>query len=141
MRHKSGSPQETTALASAFAKRLKPGDFIAFYGTLGVGKTAFIQALGQALELDKPIVSPTFSIVCEYEGALGPFYHFDLYRLSGEDDLCDIGFFDYLDAGGICAVEWSEHLGEFLPKSRYEVRLDYGSSPNERLIDIELKEG
>lgn len=107
MRFISNSVADTEKLGSAFAKILKPGDIVAFTGDLGSGKTAFIRGMASGLGLAGRVTSPTYTIVNEYIGAV-PLFHFDLYRLSGSDDLYDIGWEDYISRGGICAVEWSE---------------------------------
>ena len=105
---------ETEALGEALAGRLKPGDVVAYRGDLGAGKTAFTRGLARGLGCAGRVSSPTFTVVNEHEGRL-PLFHFDLYRLSGADELFDIGWEDYLDRGGVCAVEWSERAAAALP--------------------------
>ena len=108
------SPDETEAVAAALAKALTPGAVIAYRGDLGAGKTAFTRGLARGLGYTHPVTSPTYTIVNEYlEGRL-PLFHFDMYRLASGDDLWDIGWEDYLDRGGICAVEWSENVADAL---------------------------
>ena len=87
---------------------------LAYEGDLGAGKTAFTRGLARGLEIPERITSPTFTIVNEYEGGRLPLFHFDMYRLRCADELWDIGWEDYLDRGGICAVEWSENVREAL---------------------------
>lgn len=103
------SEEETFAAAAEVASCLNAGDIILYEGDLGAGKTAFTKGIARYLEVDDEVTSPTFAIVHEYRGKL-PLFHFDLYRISGYDDLYAIGFFDYLDRGGIIAAEWSENI-------------------------------
>jgi len=108
------SPEETEKIGAALAKKLKPGTVIAYRGDLGAGKTAFTRGLARGLGYLDAVTSPTYTIVNEYLGARLPLFHFDMYRLPSADDLWDIGWEDYLDRGGICAVEWSENVAEAL---------------------------
>ena len=109
------SPAETEAAGEALAARLGPGSVVAFTGDLGAGKTAFTRGLARGLGYKGRVTSPTFTIVNEYEGGRLPLFHFDMYRLDDADALFDIGWEDYLDRGGVCAVEWSELADEALP--------------------------
>ena len=106
------SPAETEALGAALAARLTPGAVLAYRGDLGAGKTAFTRGLARGLGYAEPVTSPTYTIVNEYLGGRLPLFHFDMYRLSSSDDLWDIGWEDYLDRGGVCAVEWSENVSD-----------------------------
>ena len=106
------SADETQALGQKLASRLAPGDVIAYFGDLGAGKTAFTRGLAQGLGITDPVTSPTYTIVNEYLSGRIPLFHFDMYRLSSSDELFDIGWEDYLDRGGVCAVEWSENVTE-----------------------------
>lgn len=101
--------EETRAAAAETAKRLKIGDVILYEGEMGAGKTAFTKGLAEYFGTDSEVTSPTFALVHEYSGRV-PIFHFDLYRISGYDDLYAVGFFDYLDRGGIIAAEWSENV-------------------------------
>ena len=114
MEYLSHNEAETEALGAALASRLRPGDIVAYTGALGAGKTAFTRGLARGLGCAGRVTSPTFTIVNEYGGPV-PLFHFDMYRLSGEDDLFAIGWEDYLDRGGVCAVEWSERVRDALP--------------------------
>ena len=107
------SADETQALGQRLAKRLLPGDVIAYFGDLGAGKTAFCQGLAEGLGCTDPVSSPTFAIVYYYR-APRPFAHFDLYRIHTENDLAAAGFYDYLDMGAVVACEWSENCAELL---------------------------
>ena len=115
MEYLSHNTEETEALGEALAARLRPGDVVAYCGGLGMGKTAFTRGLARGLGCTGRVSSPTFTLVNEHEGPL-PLFHFDLYRLGGEEELFDIGWEEYLDRGGVCAVEWSERAGDALPE-------------------------
>ena len=104
------SPEETEAVGAALGKLLKPGTVLAYTGDLGAGKTAFTRGLAKGLGATDRVTSPTYTIVNEYLSGRLPLFHFDMYRLSSSDDLWDIGWEDYLERGGICAVEWSENV-------------------------------
>ena len=104
------SPEQTEEVGAALSKVLSPGTVIAYRGDLGAGKTAFTRGLARGLGVTDPVTSPTYTIVNEYLGGRMPLFHFDMYRLHSADDLWDIGWEDYLERGGICAVEWSENV-------------------------------
>ena len=106
------SPAETEAIGERLAKILTPGGVLAFRGDLGAGKTAFTRGLARGLGCREQVTSPTYTIVNEYLGGRMPLFHFDMYRLRSSDDLFDIGWDDYLERGGICAVEWSENVAD-----------------------------
>ena len=108
------SPVETEAVGEALAKVLRPGTVIAYRGDLGAGKTAFTRGLAKGLGCGDMVTSPTYTIVNEYISGRLPLFHFDMYRLRSAEDLWDIGWEDYLDRGGVCAVEWSENVEEAL---------------------------
>ena len=122
MERYSASEQETEAIGREMAQRLAPGAVVAFTGDLGAGKTAFVRGMAQGLGISQRVTSPTFTIVNEYEGPT-PLFHFDMYRLSGSEDLFDIGWEDYLSRGGVCAVEWSEQVANALPEGTVYVTL------------------
>ena len=106
------SPEETEKIGAALGRILPPGTILAYRGDLGAGKTAFTRGLARGLGCDEIVTSPTYTIVNEYLSGRIPLFHFDMYRLGSSDDLWDIGWEDYLDRGGICAVEWSENVAE-----------------------------
>ncbi len=106
----SHSPAETEAIGAALAQLLPAGTILAYKGGLGAGKTAFTRGLAKGLGCNELVTSPTYTIVNEYLGGRLPLFHFDMYRLRSSDDLWDIGWEDYLDRNGICAVEWSENV-------------------------------
>ena len=106
------SPEETEQIGFSLAKMVTPGTVIAFEGDLGAGKTAFTRGLAKGLGCTEQVTSPTYTIVNEYISGKMPLFHFDMYRLRSADDLFDIGWEDYLERGGVCAVEWSENVAE-----------------------------
>ena len=89
--------------------------FVALYGDLGVGKTAFVRGFTSAVSPNARVKSPTFTLVNEYKGEKLSVFHFDMYRIEDEDELYSMGFFDYADRRGICLVEWSENIESALP--------------------------
>ena len=131
----SNSPAETELLGERLAARLEPGAVIAFTGDLGAGKTAFTRGLARGLGVTERVTSPTFTIVNEYEGRI-PLFHFDMYRLGGEDELFDIGWEDYRARGGVCAVEWSENIAGAL-EDCLRVDIRRGGHDDQRIITIE----
>ena len=110
----SNSPRQTEEVGEKLAKALKPGAVIAYKGDLGAGKTAFTRGLARGLGAAEQVTSPTYTIVNEYLSGRMPLFHFDMYRLSCSDDLFDIGWEDYLERNGVCAVEWSENVADAL---------------------------
>ena len=106
------SPVETEKVGEALGRVLKPGTILAYEGDLGAGKTAFTRGLARGLGATEQVTSPTYTIVNEYLSGRMPLFHFDMYRLASSDDLWDIGWEDYLERGGVCAVEWSENVAD-----------------------------
>ena len=114
MQYITNSPAETEAVGAALGQVIPAGTVIAYRGDLGAGKTAFTRGLARGLGYAEPVTSPTYTIVNEYLGGGLPLVHFDRYRLASSDDLWDIGWEDYLDRSGVCAVEWSENVADAL---------------------------
>ena len=114
MTYITNSPAETEFIGAALGKILKPGAILAYRGDLGAGKTAFTRGLAKGLGCTDMVTSPTYTIVNEYLSGRLPLFHFDMYRLGSSDDLWDIGWEDYLERGGVCAVEWSENVEDAL---------------------------
>ncbi len=119
MQYITNSPEETEAIGAALGNIVKPGTVIAYRGDLGAGKTAFTRGLARGLGCTEIVTSPTYTIVNEYLGGRIPLFHFDMYRLGSSDDLFDIGWDDYLDRGGVCAVEWSENVDDAMEDAVY----------------------
>ena len=131
----SHSAEETVRFAEEFAKKLEAGAVILYTGDLGAGKTTFTKGIASALEITETVTSPTFALVNEYYGKL-PLFHFDLYRINNVDDLYAIGFFDYLDRGGIIAAEWSENIPDLENELEnvVKVRIDKLSDTERRIV-------
>ncbi len=129
------SESETEALGARLAAALPGGSVVAMYGDLGAGKTAFVRGMARGMGLNVRVSSPTFTIVNEYLGER-ELIHFDMYRLSGADELFDIGWEDYLARGAVCAVEWSENVEDAFFGDEIRVRIDK-LSEHERKITIE----
>ncbi len=136
------SPAETEGLGAALAERLLSDAalprYIALYGDLGVGKTAFVRGVASVLSPGSTVKSPTFALVHEHKGVL-PLFHFDMYRITDEDDLYSIGYDDYLLRGGVILVEWSENIPYALPDDyiRVSIRKDDPERPDSREILFE----
>jgi tRNA threonylcarbamoyladenosine biosynthesis protein TsaE len=118
----STSERETEEAGYNLGQHLKAGSVVALYGGLGAGKTAFVRGMARGLGLKTSAFSPTFTIVNEYPGDI-PLFHFDMYRLSGPEELYDIGWDDYLDRGGVCVTEWSENVEEVFDKDTIKVHI------------------
>ena len=113
------SPEETEQIGVALGKILPCGSILAYTGDLGAGKTAFTRGLARGLGCSDLVTSPTYTIVNEYLSGRLPLFHFDMYRLRSSDDLFDIGWEDYLERGGVCAVEWSENVDDAMENAIY----------------------
>jgi len=129
------SPAQTEAVGQALGAMVTPGTVIAYLGDLGAGKTAFTRGLARGLGADEQVTSPTYTIVNEYLSGRLPLFHFDMYRLTSSEDLFDIGWEDYLDRGGVCAVEWSENVADAM-ENAITVRIEK-LGENTRRITLE----
>lgn len=141
---KSLSAADTESAGRALAAQLL-GDaslprFVALFGDLGVGKTAFVRGFTSLVAPSARVKSPTFALVNQYVGAALSVFHFDMYRIESEEDLYSIGFYDYLDAG-VCLVEWSENIVDYLPDSYLKVEIAKNDPQNteSRSISISLE--
>jgi tRNA threonylcarbamoyladenosine biosynthesis protein TsaE len=134
----SNSEADTISAGHRLAEVLVPGDVVALYGELGAGKTSFVRGLSEGLGVLVRVSSPTFTIVNEYPGRI-PLFHFDMYRLKNEDELFDIGWEDYLERGGVCAVEWSENVEKAFDGSVIRVLIEK-TGDGSRRIDIIMRE-
>lgn len=141
--YESFSYDDTQVIAKEIADTLKGGEFIAMYGDLGAGKTAFVQGLAKALGITNHVTSPTFTIVNEYEGRL-PLYHFDVYRIADPDEMYEIGYDDYIDSDGVCVVEWAELIEDLFPDKYYKLTIlkdeDKGFDYRKIILENEGKE-
>ena len=126
------SPEETERIGERLAKALRPGTILAYEGDLGAGKTAFTRGLARGLGCTDLVTSPTYTIVNEYLSGRLPLFHFDMYRLASSDDLWDIGWEDYLDRNGVCAVEWSENVTDAMENAIW-VRIEKTGEESRRI--------
>ena len=124
---KANNFEETIEYAKKLGSSLKGGEIIAYFGGLGMGKTTFTSGLCEGYGISAEVSSPTFALVNEYGSDNKKIYHFDMYRISGFEDLCSTGFFDYLDTDAVLAIEWSENIENALP--------------DDKLIKIEIMRG
>ena len=138
----SNSVEETESLGRAIAEKLFPGAFIALFGDLGAGKTAFCRGVGEALGVHD-VMSPTFTIVQVYEEGRLPFYHFDVYRIGDVSEMDEIGYEDMFFGEGLCLVEWANLIEEILPDTykRVTIEKDLSKGFDYRRITLELIEG
>ena len=132
------SCEDTKKIAADIAHTFCGGEFVAMYGDLGAGKTAFVQGVAKALGINSHITSPTFTIVNEYEGRLD-LYHFDVYRISDPDEMFEIGFDEYVNGGGVCIVEWAELIEDLFPDNYYKITIlkDIDKGYDYRKITVE----
>lgn len=140
------SPEETENVGLELAKMLENDlslpSFVALYGDLGVGKTAFVRGFARVFSPNALVRSPTFALVNEYPSKSGRrVFHFDMYRITDEDDLYSIGYYDYLNDGSICLVEWSENIPYAIPDEHIKVEITKTNldKPDERCIKIVTK--
>ena len=127
------SAAETEAVGETIASELRSGQVLALFGGMGMGKTAFVRGVARGMQLSAEVSSPTFALVHDY-GGNPPLVHFDMYRINSWDDLLTTGYYDYLDAGAILVIEWSENVEAALPEDTIRLRI---SAPNETTRVIE----
>ncbi len=131
------SVEETRALGEQLGRDvLRPGDVVVLSGELGSGKTALAQGVGRGLEVDGPVVSPTFTLVREYEGRIR-LCHVDIYRLERVQEIHELGIEEHFDES-ITLIEWGEVAASALPSQRLEARIAFGAGPDERIIELVL---
>ncbi len=130
------SVEETESLAKEFALSVTKPCFIALFGGMGMGKTAFVRGFCDGLGFKGDVSSPTFSLVHEYHGGNLSIYHFDMYRVMGYESLYSTGFFDFLD-NGVIICEWSENITEFIPDDAVIIKISRGENDDERIFEIE----
>lgn len=132
----SKSVSETENFAEKIGRTIKGGTVIAFFGGLGMGKTAFTRGLARGMGISCSVSSPTFAIVNDY-GGTPPLVHFDMYKVETWEDLYSSGFFDYIDMGAVIAAEWSENIENALPEGYVRVTITPTENENERIITVE----
>jgi tRNA threonylcarbamoyladenosine biosynthesis protein TsaE len=130
------STDETLELARAVGELLRPGDLVSLVGELGAGKTVFARGVARALGVTELVVSPTFTIVREYEGRV-PLVHVDVYRIDAVQELHDLGFEEVVRDDAVTLVEWGDRIDGLLPGDRLDVRLAPGAADDERVVEIE----
>jgi tRNA threonylcarbamoyladenosine biosynthesis protein TsaE len=121
MHRLSNDPEETRILASELIRNVPAGAILSLIGDLGAGKTEFVKGLALGLGIASEVTSPTFTILHEYRGGRLPLFHMDFYRLREERELDEIGFDEYLKAGGVCAIEWGDKFPDRLPPESVKV--------------------
>ena len=132
----SKSYSQTVELGKKLGKKLKKGDTVAFFGSMGMGKTAFVTGIAEGMGLDCEVSSPTFAIVNVY-GKNSELCHFDMYRVSSWDDLYSTGFFEYMDMGSVICIEWSENIENAVPEDAIKIYIEKGADNDERIIKID----
>ncbi|MBQ6239756.1 MAG: tRNA (adenosine(37)-N6)-threonylcarbamoyltransferase complex ATPase subunit type 1 TsaE [Firmicutes bacterium] len=132
------SEAETEAFGRALSEQARPGEVFALDGDLGTGKTVLARGFARGLGISGTIASPTFTMVHEYRSGRLPLYHFDIYRLPDEDALYDIGWDEYLEAGGVSLVEWASQLAGAMPEETVWIRIekDPSQGPDYRKITV-----
>lgn len=116
--------KETEELGAIIADKLTPGSTVAFFGSMGMGKTCMTRGIAKGLGYNYDVTSPTFALVNEYIGGKYPIYHFDMYRVSGFEDLLSTGYFEYLESNGVLLVEWSENIVADLPENAIHITFE-----------------
>lgn len=129
------SVDETRRVAAALAGLAEAGDLVLLVGELGAGKTAFVQGFAAALGVDRPVTSPTFTLVHQYEGRL-PVNHLDVYRLERLSETVDLALGELLDGGGVTLVEWGDAVRAALPADHLEVALVFGDGDDDRRLRL-----
>lgn len=116
--------EETMAFGEALGRELGPGDVVALYGGLGAGKTTMTKGIALGAGVEAEVHSPTFTLIHEHPGR-EPFYHIDLYRLTGGEDVEFLGLEEYLYGEGITVIEWADRAPKLLPAERIEINLGF----------------
>lgn len=128
---------ESVAMTEEYGRRLagelRSGSVVAFFGGMGMGKTQMVRGIAAGLGLDAEVSSPTFALVHDY-GGRPPLVHFDMYRVTGWEDLYSTGYYDYLDAGCILVIEWSENIASALPEDAIRIYIQR-EDENVRIIE------
>ena len=141
MKYTTKSVEETLTIASTFAERLRRGDIVALYGELGSGKTQFAKGVCDYFGVGEHVTSPTFVLLNRHSGkdATGRellIFHFDLYRIKSLSEIYDLGYEEFFSQDGICLIEWADQLADLLPARRYDVRLSFGKTEDERIVEM-----
>jgi len=141
-----GSPEETKAVGAAVGSLLGSGDVVSLTGDLGAGKTTFVQGAAEALLVKDPVLSPTFTLIREYQGTFRV-YHLDVYRLDRLQDVLDLGIDEIFDQGAVSFVEWGEVIDSLLPDAYLSVEVQLvdgdwpGGEAERRLLSLSATGG
>lgn len=130
--------KETEEFGQKLGSLLEGGDLLSLTGDLGAGKTTLTKSIGIGLEISDYITSPTFTLINEYKGRVW-LYHFDVYRLEGEEDLLDLGYEDYFYSNGVTIVEWGDKIEDILPENRININIKKGKKLDERIVTLSGK--
>jgi len=130
--------EETKKFGEQLASKLKAGDVIALVGEIGAGKTTLTQYIAGALGVKEDVTSPTFTIVKEYKSGRLPLYHFDVYRISDEEEMYNLGYEEYFYGDGVCIIEWADKIAGLIPKGSTVICISHGECENERIYDIDV---
>ncbi len=126
------SEAATAALGHALARALPPGTTVALCGTLGAGKTRLVQAIAEALGVNRrDVVSPTFVLMQEYHGQR-TIYHIDAYRLRDDDEFQQLGPDEYFESDGLVLIEWAERVEHSLPREHVEICIEVTGEQSRR---------
>ena len=137
--YESFSENDTFEIAKSIAKELKKGSIVCLDGDLGVGKTIFAKGFAKGLGIEDEITSPTFTLVQSYESLDNVLHHFDVYRISDESEMDEIGYEEYFFSDAICLIEWSSLIPDLIPENaiRISIEKDMGKGFDYRNINIE----
>ena len=136
MRVRVKDENETREFGKSLGEKVIAGHVIALIGDLGTGKTALTKYIAEGLSVKEEVTSPTFTIINEYKSGRLPLYHFDAYRLTGEEDMRALGYEEYFYGDGVTVVEWADKVSGIIPKESTVVRIAYGASEFERIYDV-----
>jgi tRNA threonylcarbamoyladenosine biosynthesis protein TsaE len=128
---------ETQKLAAALGRQAERGDLVVLCGDLGAGKTAFVRGYAEALGVDEPVTSPTFTLANRYAGRMDV-HHLDVYRLQQLDEVVELGLFDLLDESSVVLIEWGDAIEPVLPGDYLQITFGFGEGDDDRTIDLEL---
>lgn len=132
------SHNDTKKIGKAIGELLRSGDIICLTGDLGAGKTAFSSGLALGMGIEEDIVSPTYTIVHEYQAHL-PLYHFDVYRIEDVEEMYDLGYEDYFYGNGVTVIEWASLIEKIIPRENLWIDIKIGDSENHRRIYLDPK--
>jgi len=127
---------ETRKFGIELAGKMKAGDVVALIGDLGAGKTALTKYIAEGLGVREEVTSPTFTIINEYGSGRLPLYHFDAYRIEGEEEMYELGYEEYFYGGGVTVVEWADKVSGLIPEGSTAISMTYGGGESERIYDV-----